>query len=712
MGKVPYSSTYQVNFFPPWASYEKFHSPVKNNAMPDIATQIYPWKKFTIETYKLGQVPLWNPYNFSGNPHLANFQSAVLSPFNLLFFIFPFVDAWSILILLQPLLSGIFMYLMLRSFERSKLASAIGSISFMFCGFMVVWMAYGTLSFAIAYLPLAIYACQKFLRTNNKLFLVLLTTTIPLSFFSGHFQISLYFLLTITAFIAFKYFREKKSVLPFASVLAGIVLSLPQLLPSLAFYESAVRSTIFIKSETIPFHYLATIFAPDYFGNPVTRNDWFGHYAEWASFVGIIPLILGFFAFVKKNKETIFFLVLGLLALILAVDSPLSSIIVSLKIPVISTSSLSRVIVLFSFSVAALAAFGIDNFLEILKKKDIRKIYKLFIIPLLLIAFFSILPILINVPQDRLSIAVKSLRIPLVLIAILAGAIIVEIRVKKTNLLAFIILLLVGLQSVLFASKWMPFDPKALAFPSLPLIDAIQKNIGYGRLFGNYGAEISSYYKIPSLEGYDPLFIQRYGEFIQSANFGNFEKAQRSVVKISRQGEQMNRVLDLLGVNLILHPIADTNQGWAFHVWDDSKRFTKIFEDERFQIYKNNTAMNRALLFYDFEKITGDEKIIKRFYSNDFDFRKKLILEESPSLQSSKEGVGETKIVLYTPDLIEIKVKTNSPALLFLSDNYYPGWKAKVNGRQTRIYRVDYTFRAVKVPSGESTVLFSFEPGF
>src|SRR5258708_28168716 len=186
------------------------------------------------------------------------------------------------------------------------------------------------------------------------------------------------------------------------------------------------------------------------------------------------------FCFRQKEQRNYFFPCSWIVGINTCCDSPLSSIIVSLKIPVISTSSLSRVIVLFSFSVAALAAFGIDNFLEILKKKDIRKIYKLFIIPLLLIAFFSILPILINVPQDRLSIAVKSLRIPLVLIAILAGAIIVEIRVKKTNLLAFIILLLVGLQSVLFASKWMPFDPKALAFPSLPLIDAIQKNIAYG----------------------------------------------------------------------------------------------------------------------------------------------------------------------------------------------------------------------------------------
>jgi len=709
-GKVPYSSTYQVNFFPPWASYEKFHSPVKNNAMPDIATQIYPWKKFTIDAYKLGQIPLWNPYNFSGNPHLANFQSAVLSPFNILFFIFSFVDAWSILILLQPLLAGIFMYLMLRSFARSKLSSAIGSITFMFCGFMVVWMAYGTLSFAIAYLPLAIYACQKYLQTNNKLFLALLGISIPLSFFSGHFQISLYFLLTVMAFISFKYFQKKRSILLFGSVLAGFVLILPQLLPSLQLYESAVRSTTFIKSETIPFHYLATIFAPDYFGNPVTRNDWFGHYSEWASFIGIVPFILGFFALIKKNKEAIFFFILGLSALILAIDSPISPIIVSLKIPVISTSSLSRVIVLFSFAAATLSAFGADNFFELVKKKSLKNTYKIFSISLLTILFFVIIPFFINVSQDKVSIAIKSLRIPLVLIAVLIGAIIVDSRIKKTNLLAFIILLLVCLQSVLFAYKWMPFDPKNLVFPQLPVIDAIKKNIGYGRMFGNYGAEISSYYEIPSIEGYDPLFIQRYGEFIQSANFGHFEEAQRSVVKISRRGEQMNRALDLLGVNLIFHPIADTNQNWAFPVWEDQKRFTKVFEDNKFQIFKNNTAMNRAALFYDFEIIKNNKEIIKRFYAPNFDFRNKLILEEDPGIKISK-GSSESQIQSYSPNKVVVKVRSSAPALLFLSDNYYPGWKAKVNGKETKIFRADYTFRAVVVPEGESAVLFSFEPG-
>ena len=72
---VPFPSRYLVDFFPPWNNL--YAHPYKNGAMPDIITQIYPWKHFTIETFKNGQIPLWNPYSFSGTPLLANFQSAV-----------------------------------------------------------------------------------------------------------------------------------------------------------------------------------------------------------------------------------------------------------------------------------------------------------------------------------------------------------------------------------------------------------------------------------------------------------------------------------------------------------------------------------------------------------------------------------------------------------------------------------------------------------
>src|SRR5205814_4002669 len=118
------------------------------------------------------------------------------------------------------------------------------------------------------------------------------------------------------------------------------------------------------------------IFSPDFFGNPVTRNDWFGHYAEWASFVGIIPLTLVLFSGLKKNKDVLFLVLLAIFSLGLAVYSPASNILVSLKIPVISTSSLSRIIVLTSFSLAALSSFGFDNFFELIKKNNYREIYK------------------------------------------------------------------------------------------------------------------------------------------------------------------------------------------------------------------------------------------------------------------------------------------------------------------------------------------------
>src|SRR5579859_2581703 len=54
----------------------------------DVITQLYPWKYFTMQELKKGHIPFWNPYNFSGNVHMQNYQSAVFSPFNVFFFLF------------------------------------------------------------------------------------------------------------------------------------------------------------------------------------------------------------------------------------------------------------------------------------------------------------------------------------------------------------------------------------------------------------------------------------------------------------------------------------------------------------------------------------------------------------------------------------------------------------------------------------------------
>ena len=65
----------------------------------------------------------------------------------------------------------------------------------------------------------------------------------------------------------------------------------------------------------------------------------------------------------------------------------------------------------------------------------------------------------------------------------------------------------------------------------------------------------------------------------------------------------------------------------------------------------------------------------------------------------------------FTPNNIKIDAKVNTQCLLVLSEAYYPiGWRAYVDGKETEIYRADYSFRAIVVPEGEHKVIFSYQP--
>jgi uncharacterized membrane protein YfhO len=68
------------------------------------------------------------------------------------------------------------------------------------------------------------------------------------------------------------------------------------------------------------------------------------------------------------------------------------------------------------------------------------------------------------------------------------------------------------------------------------------------------------------------------------------------------------------------------------------------------------------------------------------------------------------EVVEYGDTHVVIDVETTHDAYLILNDAYYPGWQATVNDTPSMVYRANTMFRAVRVPAGSSTVVFSFAP--
>ncbi|HXS14744.1 MAG TPA: hypothetical protein VN711_01325, partial [Candidatus Saccharimonadales bacterium] len=164
LGKIPFPGDLLISEYSPWKYYsflgygaggfpEKFQ-------YFDVIRQMYPWTTFVIHSLKSFQFPLWNPYNFSGTPLFANSQSTVLYPLHILYFVLPQTIAWTLLVMLQPLLISIFTYLYVRKIGMGKWGSVLASIAFGYGLFVSVFLEYNTIDQVIIFLPLLLWITE------------------------------------------------------------------------------------------------------------------------------------------------------------------------------------------------------------------------------------------------------------------------------------------------------------------------------------------------------------------------------------------------------------------------------------------------------------------------------------------------------------------------------------------------------------------------
>ena len=735
-GQIPFPGDLLVGEYAPYNSNTYFGIapggvPNKGQGF-DVLRMIFPWKEFAIDSLKNGQIPLWNPYNFSGTPFLANFQNGFFYPFNLLFLLFSKLDAWTLYILFQPFLSALFTYIFLRELRVSKISSVFGGLVFAFSSYMVVWMEYGNIGHSIIWLPFLLFLTEKLINKKSVGYSILFISALTLSIFAGYIQTSIYLFIFSLAYMLFRLHQEKKlksKILFHLSLLfiLPVFISSIQLFPTIELFLYSAReaySVSAISKLLIPPMHIATIFAPDFFGNPATRNYFLeGTYIERVSYIGVIPLLFFVLAMGKKVPKIFwFFLASCITVLLLSFSNPISFFLYSFKIPVLSTGVPTRIMYLFGFSAAICSAMGFDIWL---KQKNIRILPQITILSVVYITLWLsvlLIPRIESNPQllQNLLISKRNLILPTFIFLSGLCLLIMSRFIGRKHLLAFVFIALLLFEQFYFFRKITPFSPKEFFYPKTSVLSKLKEIQGLERMWGfedgYMEANIQTHEKIFSTDGYDPLFIKRYAELVNSGKNGKLESVPRSYVIIPpSSGESLNNnhyrdvLLDLLGVKFILNKnesLKEKNE--PDYLAFPQKEYSLIYQKTPWQIYKNNDTLPRFFLTDSFVVEKDKEKIIPRLYDYKRD-AKTVILEEDFNIPIQK-GKGKIKLVKYSPNKIIFYVDTQSNNILFLSDTYYPGWKAYVDNKETRIYRADYAFRAIFIPSGKHTIIFFYNP--
>jgi hypothetical protein len=145
-----------------------------------------------------------------------------------------------------------------------------------------------------------------------------------------------------------------------------------------------------------------------------------------------------------------------------------------------------------------------------------------------------------------------------------------------------------------------------------------------------------------------------------------------------------------------------------------------LLKENTIKLYKNRSPILRGWLVKDF-KVMDSEAVLSRITSKDFNPDKEVLLEEEPRWEEqsftptrTKESKGLPKssveFISETNNRLLLTVEAQEKAFLVLNDTYFPGWQAFVDGKKTKIYRADYTFRAIPLNAGTHRLEFVYDP--
>jgi hypothetical protein len=652
---------------------------------PDIGTSDS-WNDGFSKKYILWQslrsfkLPLWTNSLGNGFPLLGEGQTGVFFPLSWLFALSPSPSiSYNLTLFTDVFLFGLGFFVWMRKIGFKHIPSLFSATSLMLSGIIIPQLVHIMHISGLSIMPW-IMLLTYLLSINLSLFnIILLAIAFAVQVFAGFPQAVFISAIFSFCYTIFLYLNNNKNKKVFFCYIASLFLVLPlsaiQLIPSYEFLKTTINPNGFdqvtASAYSFPLVHLLTFFNPYYLGNP-QNGSYFKNFTgigsifwENSGYVGIFPLIfiLGILVFRKsdkfKNLQNFFLItLLGSLLLMWGKDSPIYLIYSFWPFDLFRVPS--RFIWIFDLCLLGLSTIGLQKIITKFPQKSVR----LLIFGLLILQVYHLNTIWhsyhVLYPEKSWLIQPDTL-------------------------------------------KYIDHDDKTLTYGYESVHNKIFNQNGWTDVnpyffFRNFlSPNTNSIWNVPSFTVYTGRMIRR-PTYMSSLLFSSFNDGEN----ITTPSAITDKFLDINGIkNIISGKLFDSNHLIAVKTLSQN--------DKSIYIYRNPDPV--PLVYVAKSEFVSNilSDTVNIFSSSQFIPNQSVLLDKEINVVDPASG--SAKIIKRNNSETEISADIKSKnALLILTDTYYPGWTASIDGKFTQIIPANIHQRSIVVPYGTHHILFKYNP--
>jgi hypothetical protein len=706
----------------------------------------YAFREFAASTLRAtGHFPLWNPYLFGGMPYIAAMHGDIFYPTFLLRMILPTDVAMTWGFIIHVFLAGLFTFGFLRAIGYSFYGALVGGLAYMMSGQIASYVSPGHDGklFVSALFPLALWILYRGIREGKNSSWGAFALVIGLCVLSPHPQLLQYTLLASGAYALFLAFSAvggralpqstaiRRLAAAFGAVIVGLAIGAVQYLPVREYVSWSPRAAGLADYRTAtsyawPPEELLNAYLPQFSG--ILENYWGRNGIHLHSdYVGAVVLILAGAGFIglrtdPRRKQVIFWSSALLVSLLWSLGS--ATPFYHIPYAVIPGTKYFRapatIFFIGTLAIALLAGAGAERLLE-------RRVTKKYLIGWLIaggvIALLATTGALASIAgsfaDDRQLDAVQANNGALIagawrsfafvaLTVALAMALLRGTISTRAAAWGLVLLMAVDLWTVerlywifsppakvIYASDAVVNTLKAEPQPVRVLAVPLQQTSRPDAFLGLDGLMI---YRIRNVLGYHGNQLGRYN-VLTGENADLRQVLTPNVLQLTNTKYLLTNLSPLPLQNFVLA------KGPVRNASGDTVYLYRLTTDNPYS-WLTPIAVKAP-----------DDQVLATILNPRFDVKRAALFDTSAKVRAAT-GVQTlpeplavtTKVSHYEPGKVRIDLSAPAPAgaSLVVSENYYPGWKATVDGRPAPIGRADYTFIGVELPAGARSVALDF----